>query len=84
MTRIGERQAIRAQRLAAEGRFKKIMPIILTLRDESLFILRNGLPIVPIVRLNDFMLNFELSGSPVLILEPEFSQKSLSYVRYSF
>lgn len=81
MNRIGQRQVLRAQRVAAEGRFKKIMPVILTLRDESLFILKNGLPIVPITRLNDFIINFELSEIPLLILESESSQKRLSNVR---
>lgn len=81
MTRIGNRQALRSQRVAEEGRFRKIMPVIVTLRDESLLVLKNGLPIVPITRLNDFLVNFEVSDIPILILESKGSQMSLSSVR---
>jgi hypothetical protein len=68
MTRVGDRQIKRAERVAALGKFEKVMPLILTMRDESLFVLETGVPIVPIRRLADFVLNWEEKSSEILVL----------------
>lgn len=77
MTRVGERQIRRAERVASEGKFRRVMPLILTMRDESLFILESGVPVVPIRRLADFILNWEAQGSEILVLEPVEKQTML-------
>jgi hypothetical protein len=77
MTRVGGRQASRAMRIAQEGLYRKVIPMILTLRDESLFVLESGVPIVPIRRLSDFILNWEQSVSPIVIFEGVEMQKVL-------
>jgi Holliday junction resolvase-like predicted endonuclease len=77
MTRIGKRQADRAMRVASNGSVRKVMPMILTLRDESLFVLENGVPVVPIHRLSDFILNWEETTAEILIFEGNEIQKTL-------
>jgi len=81
MTRIGERQADRAKRIAEDGSHRKVMPMILTLRDEALFVLENGVPIVPIHRLSDFILNWEESYADISIFEGSETQKTLGSSR---
>ncbi len=78
MLKIAGKQALRAQRIASEGTYRKVMPMILTWRDESLFILDNGVPVVPIHRLADFILNWEQSTFPILVFESEQRQTILS------
>ncbi len=77
MSKIAERQALRASRMASESLFPKIIPVILTWRDESLFVLKNGVPVVPIHRLADFILNWEVAGSPILVFKSILHQKPL-------
>ncbi len=77
MTRIGERQADRARRIANDGSLRKVMPMILTLRDESLFVLENGVPVVPINQLSDFILNWEETPREISIFEGNEIQKTL-------
>lgn len=77
MSKIAGKQASRARRLAAEGNFGRIIPVILTWRDESLFLLENGVPVVPIHRLADFLLNWDQSTSEILVFEVEERQRSL-------
>jgi hypothetical protein len=79
MTKISERQLMRARRLAAEGLYERVVPVILTWRDESLFILRNRIPIVPIHSLQDFILNWEQSDEPILVIEGKPSQNLDNY-----
>jgi hypothetical protein len=81
MTRIGERQAKRAKRIASDGWHRKVMPMILTLRDESLFVLENGVPVVPIHRLSDFILNWEESSVVISIFEGSETQETLASSR---
>jgi len=81
MTPISNRQLIRAKRLAAEGQFRKVVPLILTWRDESLFILENGVPVVPIHRLSDFVLNWEQTDEPILVLKGNSFHKTLDVIR---
>jgi len=59
MQKISERQIKRAQRIVQQENVQKVIPVILTLHDESLYILENGTPIVPIQKISDFILNFE-------------------------
>ena len=68
MTRISESQIARANRILETGFWSKVIPIIMTLRDESLFILENGVPIVPVSKLFDFILNWEESEGTILAL----------------
>jgi len=77
MTRIGERQAARARRIANGGSLRKVMPMILTLRDEALFVLENGVPVVPIQRLSDFILNWEETTAKISIFEGNEIQETL-------
>ena len=81
MTKMGERQAARALRLADDGSHRKVMPMILTLRDELLFVLENGVPVVPIQRLSDFILNWEFSASEILVCEGKDTQEVLFSAR---
>ena len=78
MTRIGEKQASRAKRISEDGLHKKVMPMILTMRDESLFVLENGVPVVPIHRLSDFILNWEESPVEITLFERNTVQETLS------
>ena len=59
MQKISERQIKRAQRVVQEEDIQKVIPVILTLHDESLHILENGTAIVPIQKISDFVLNWE-------------------------
>ena len=77
MTKIGEKQIRRAERIAKDGHFSKVLPMILTMRDESLFILDSGVPVVPIRRLADFILNWDQS-SEILVLEAGERQQVIS------
>ncbi len=75
--RVAESQVRRADRVAADGVFRRLVPIILTWRDESLFILENGVPVVPIHRLADFILNWDMANARILIVHSEERQKVL-------
>jgi Holliday junction resolvase-like predicted endonuclease len=59
MQKISERQIKRAQRVVQLENIQNVTPVILTLHDESLHILENGTPIVPIQKISDFVLNWE-------------------------
>jgi Holliday junction resolvase-like predicted endonuclease len=60
MISISERQIKRSELLLATVQeIEKIIPVILTLHDEQLRILPNGVPIVPIQKLSDFILNWD-------------------------
>ena len=62
MTKIGEKQISRCQNYLDSSKFDNIIPLILTWHDESLSILENGVPIVPIYKISDFVLNFDSSS----------------------
>lgn len=68
MLRISSRQIIRAKRLLAERNHNEIIPIIVTLHDESLQILENGVPIVPIHSISSFLLEWEIERNRITIL----------------
>jgi hypothetical protein len=78
MLRVARMQLHRADRMAEDGLFGKLVPMILTWRDEAIFVLENGVPVVPIHRLTDFMLNWDRADSNVLVLESEVQQKVLT------
>lgn len=77
MSRIAEKQSARAFRMASEGQFRRVVPLILTWKDEMLFVLRNGVPVVPIHALADFILNWEQSTEEIAVFESEALQRSL-------
>ena len=77
MNAISNRQLLRAQRLVDRHRHVKVIPMIVTLHDESLHILENGVPIVPIHKVSDFILNWEEARDRILILS-EPTQEALS------
>jgi len=61
MIGISERQIKRTQRVVGLENIQRAIPIILTLHDESLQVLDNGTPIVPIHKVSDFILNWEVA-----------------------
>ena len=67
MQRVGERQIERSLRLLES--FTKVIPLVLTWHDEMLHVLENGVPIVPVHRLADFLLNWESSEGDILVLK---------------
>ncbi len=74
MTRISASQILRANRILQTGFWSKVIPVIMTLRDESLFILENGVPIVPVSKLFDFILNWEEFAESILSLKSSVKQ----------
>ena len=77
MTKIAERQIARAMRLLQLGELQKVAPMILTWRDEMLYLLANRVPVVPIRRLPDFLLNYEASMTPILTISSSDRQQRL-------
>lgn len=69
MLSISMRQLNRARRLVENGNL--VIPLVVTLHDESLHILENGVPIVPIHRISDFVLNWENSKDEIAVLSEE-------------
>ena len=67
MLRICERQVERSLRLI--GSFQRIVPVVLTWHDEMLRVIENGVPVVPIHKLSDFLVNWESSETEILVLE---------------
>ena len=70
MLAISNRQMVRASRLVGE-RSMRVIPLVVTLHDESLRILENGVPIVPIHKISDFILNWENSSDDISVLSPQ-------------
>ena len=69
MKRIGDRQILRSKRLLGLMGLSRVVPVVLTWHDELLGVLENGVPIVPIHRLTDFVMNWE-STDEILVLSP--------------
>ncbi|MDG6997564.1 MAG: restriction endonuclease [Nitrososphaerota archaeon] len=67
MLRIGDRQITRSMRLLGFQGVSKVIPVVLTWHDELIGVLENGVPIVPIHRLTDFVMNWE-SADQILVL----------------
>lgn len=81
MLGISNRQLTRAKRLLEEGNDRRVIPVVVTLRDESLYILENGVPVVPIHRISDFILNWENALGEIVVLHSESKQKKLGVWR---
>jgi hypothetical protein len=73
MKNVSSKQVARCVRLLEQERLdlrvKKVIPLVLTWKDEMLEILDNGVAIVPIHKLGDFLLNWESFGDNLLQLE---------------
>jgi Holliday junction resolvase-like predicted endonuclease len=68
MLGVSVRQIARAKRYLQGRRGNLIVPVLVTLHDEYIYILENGVPVVPIHRMADFVLNWEQARSDILIL----------------
>ncbi len=68
MARVAERQVKRCRSLLKPLHDKQIIPVVLTLHEESLQVLENGVSIVPIQKLPDFIQNWESFSDQLLIL----------------
>ena len=77
MSRVSSRQIARAHRILETGFWSKVIPVVMTLRDESLFILENGVPVVPVSKLFDFILNWEESADSILSLSSSVTQAKI-------
>ena len=69
MLNVGERQIARSRRLLELGTIDRVIPVILTLHDEMLHILEDGVAIVPVHKLSDFIMNWESSRDHLLVLK---------------
>ncbi|HZW55598.1 MAG TPA: restriction endonuclease [Nitrososphaerales archaeon] len=77
MLRISQKQISRSKRVIEELDFQRVVPTILTWHDEMLHILESGVPIVPIHKLSDFILNWESCGDGLLVLRKRRSRATL-------
>ena len=77
MLGISERQLKRCSRLVERIGIARVIPLVVTLRDESLRILENGVAVVPVHRLSDFILNWEASIDQLTVIESHESQMTL-------
>jgi hypothetical protein len=77
MARVSTLQIARSQRILDTGFWDRVIPVIMTLRDESLFILENGVPVVPVSKLFDFILNWEQSAESILSLSSSVTQAKI-------
>lgn len=75
MKGVSERQFERARRLAESQYVERIIPLVVTLRDESLQILENGIPVVPVCRLSDFILNWDQANDQIAIVKSSERQR---------
>lgn len=70
MSKVAEKQVKRAIRIFEISSCSRVIPIILTLHDEMLNLLDSGVVIVPIHKLSDLVLNWEVMKESMHILEP--------------
>jgi hypothetical protein len=69
MVRVSQEQVRRCrQLLRKERKLDSVVPLVLTWRDESLYVLENGVPIVPIARLSSFLLEWEGHSDSILTI----------------
>ncbi len=61
MLALAEKQVKRCKSLVRTGRANNVIPVILTLHDEFLAVLENGVAIVPVHKISDFILNWDSS-----------------------
>lgn len=71
MIDISERQMKRSELvlLATAQEIERIIPVILTLHDEQLTVLPNGVPIVPIRKISDFILNCDSPANGIRTID---------------
>ena len=69
MLSIAAKQIDRSLRLLES--YDRVIPLVLTWHDEMLYVLENGVPVVPVCRLADFLLNWESSGDDILVLRSD-------------
>jgi Holliday junction resolvase-like predicted endonuclease len=70
MFTISERQMKRSELLLAiTQEIGGIIPVILTLHDEQLTVLPNGVPIVPIQKISDFLLNWDSTTNGIRMIK---------------
>ena len=63
MLSISDKQIDRCKKVVSLGLAEKLIPVVLTLHDECLLVLENGVPIVPIQKISDFVLNWDSAGA---------------------
>src|SRR5487761_747642 len=68
MLGVAEKQIERAKRLIRRKELKEVVPLIVTWHEETVRVLENGVPVVPIQKLADFILNFEPSAERMLVI----------------
>ncbi len=66
MRAVAEKQIARSKYALRAENLQEIMPMLVTLHDEGLQILDNGVPVVPISKLSDFALNWEVYSGSIL------------------
>ncbi len=67
MIKIAEKQIERAKRVMRQELLEEVVPLIITWREEPVRVLENGVPVVSIQKLADFILNFEPSERMLVI-----------------
>ncbi len=68
MLGVAQKQIERAKRLMLQDELEEVVPLIVTWREETVRILENGVPIVPISKLADFILNFGTTERMIVII----------------
>lgn len=72
LLKLAHDQVIRARRLLRSFQnINKVIPIILTMHDEHIFMLPNGVPVVPVARLNGFLTEWEGYIRNMLVISRE-------------
>jgi Holliday junction resolvase-like predicted endonuclease len=78
MLALAEKQVKRCRALVRMSQVKRVIPVILTWHDESVTILENGVAIVPVHKISDFILNWDCSDK-IKIIQKRRSKKALKY-----
>jgi hypothetical protein len=71
MLGIAQKQIKRCERLLLTSQVKRVVPVILTWHDEQLQVLENGVAVVPIQKISDFLLNWDSSGIVRAVKKPK-------------
>ncbi len=77
MVALAKKQIERTKKLVQKGQASNVVPIILTLHDEFLTVLENGVAVVPVHKLSDFILNWDSSEKKVKVIKSR-KRKTLS------
>jgi Holliday junction resolvase-like predicted endonuclease len=76
MNRVADRQVERCKRYLKISDDVLAIPVILTWHDENLRILKSGVPIVPINKISDFVLNWESASQSIRRVERKRRKKA--------